>query len=86
MQVPKEPLQSVSVYIQDGRGVTTKEDGSYVYATNNTAIKTIKFSYVGYKTLSKNIAPNQEQASRCGDGTCRRQKYGNGKVEEGQVF
>jgi hypothetical protein len=59
--VSKEPLQSVSVYVQDGKGVTTKEDGSYVYATMNAASKSIKFSYVGYKTISKAITPNQEQ-------------------------
>src|SRR4051812_21270826 len=59
--VSKEPLQSVSIYIQDGKGVTTKEDGTYVYATNNSAAKSIKFSYVGYKTISKSILPNQEQ-------------------------
>lgn len=57
----KEPLQSVSVYVQDGKGVTTKEDGTYLYATMNSAAKSIKFSYVGYKTISKNITPNQEQ-------------------------
>ena len=44
--VSKEPLQLVSVYVQDGKGVTTKEDGSYVYATNNSATKSIEFSYV----------------------------------------
>ncbi|GEO09125.1 DUF5686 and carboxypeptidase-like regulatory domain-containing protein [Segetibacter aerophilus] len=59
--VSKEPLQSVSVYVQDGKGVTTKEDGSYIYATNNSAAKSIKFSYVGYKTITKAIVPNQEQ-------------------------
>ncbi len=59
--ITKEPLQLVSVYVQDGKGVATKEDGSYVYATMNTAAKSIKFSYVGYKTLSKTIVPNQEQ-------------------------
>ena len=26
--VSKEPLQSVSVYVKGGKGVTTKEDGS----------------------------------------------------------
>ncbi|MDB5248995.1 MAG: hypothetical protein JWQ40_3389 [Segetibacter sp.] len=59
--ISKEPLQSVSIYVQDGKGVATKEDGSYVYATTNAATKTIKFSYVGYKTVSKTITPNQEQ-------------------------
>jgi hypothetical protein len=59
--VSKEPLQSVSVYVQDGKGVTTKEDGSYVYTTTNSAAKTLKFSYVGYQTISKTIVPNQEQ-------------------------
>src|SRR5690349_6245682 len=59
--ISKERLQSVSVYIQGGEGVTTKEDGSYVYSTNNTTVKAIQFSYVGYETISKNITPNQEQ-------------------------
>lgn len=59
--VSKEPLQSVSVYVENGKGVTTKEDGSYVYATMNAAVKTIKFSYVGFKTISKAILPNGEQ-------------------------
>ena len=59
--VSKEPLQLVSVYVQDGKGVTTKEDGTYMYVTNNTLAKSIKFSYVGYKTISKAITPNHEQ-------------------------
>src|SRR5437868_7579922 len=59
--VSKEPLQSVNVYVQEGKGVTTKEDGSFVYATMNAGTKNIKFSYVGYKTFSKAIIPNQEQ-------------------------
>jgi hypothetical protein len=59
--VSKEPLQSVSVYVQDGKGVTTKDDGSYTYATMNPTAKNIKFSYVGYKTVSKTIIPNREQ-------------------------
>ncbi|HSU50558.1 MAG TPA: DUF5686 family protein [Segetibacter sp.] len=59
--ISKQPLQSVSVYVQNGKGVTTKEDGSYEYATMNTLAKNIQFSYVGYKTLSKAITPNKEQ-------------------------
>ena len=58
--ISKEPLQSVSVFVEEGRGVTTKEDGSFVYSTN-AAIKTIRFSYVGFKTISKAVIPNQEQ-------------------------
>jgi len=59
--ISKQPLQSVSVYVQDGKGVTTKEDGSYAYSTYKTSVKTVSFSYVGYKTISKTIALNQEQ-------------------------
>ena len=59
--VSKEPLQSVSVYIQEGKGVATKEDGSYVFATMNSGTKSLTFSYVGYKTISKTIILNQDQ-------------------------
>jgi len=27
----KEPLQSVSIFVEDGKGATTKADGSFVY-------------------------------------------------------
>src|SRR5829696_7243083 len=59
--VSKEPLQSVSVYVQDGKGVTTKEDGTYSYTTYRSGLKKIQFSYVGYKPMSKAITANQEQ-------------------------
>jgi hypothetical protein len=57
----KLPLQSVSVYVTEGKGVATKEDGSFSFATTNTNIKTLKFSYIGYKAISSSIIPNQLQ-------------------------
>src|SRR6478735_10031551 len=59
--VSKAPLQSVSVYVQGGKGIMTKEDGSYQFVTTNSGTKNLKFSYVGFKTISKQIIPNQEQ-------------------------
>jgi hypothetical protein len=53
---------AISKCVRTGwKGVTTKEDGSYVYTTTNSAAKTLKFSYVGYQTISKTIVPNREQ-------------------------
>src|SRR3954447_15817363 len=59
--VSKAPLQSVSVYVQGGKGVMTKEDGSYEFITVNSGTKALKFSFVGFKTISKQIIPNKEQ-------------------------
>ena len=59
--ITKQPLQSVSVYVQNGKGVMTKEDGSYTFTTVNSSTKNILFSYVGFKTTSKAIVPNREQ-------------------------
>lgn len=59
--VSKAPLQSVSVYVQGGKGIMTKEDGSYQFVTTNSGTKNLKFSYVGFKTISKQIIPNKEQ-------------------------
>ncbi|MES2649303.1 MAG: DUF5686 family protein [Bacteroidota bacterium] len=59
--ISKQPLQSVSVYNKEGKGVATNEDGSFVFATNNTVINNIQFSYVGYKAITKKIIPNREQ-------------------------
>jgi hypothetical protein len=57
----KQPLQSVSVYAEGGKGVATREDGSYIFATNNAATKSIKFSYIGYKAISTPVTPDKEQ-------------------------
>ena len=57
----KEPLQSVSVWVQDGKGVITKQDGSYTFTTTNLGRKKINFSYVGYKSVSREIIPGREQ-------------------------
>jgi len=59
--VSRAPLQSVSVYVQGGKGIMTKEDGSYTFVTVNSGTKLLKFSYVGFKTISKPIIPNREQ-------------------------
>lgn len=57
----QQPLQSVSVYFKGGKGVVTASDGRYKLATENTRFTTVQFSYVGYKTVSKTIAPGKEQ-------------------------
>ena len=85
--ITKEPLQLVSVYVQDGKGVITKEDGSYTFATKNAETKAIKFSYVGYKIVSKTVKPGEEQTvdaeleRQDGDNnvviTSKRAKYSN---------
>lgn len=57
----KEPLPLVSVWVQGARGVTTKEDGTYLYTTSNASVGNLQFSSAGYKTTSKTIVPNREQ-------------------------
>jgi len=59
--VSKEPLPFVTVSVREGKGVTTKQDGSYLYSTYNTEVKTIRFSYVSYKTETRNVVVNKEQ-------------------------
>ncbi|MDB5249884.1 MAG: carboxypeptidase-like regulatory protein [Segetibacter sp.] len=56
----KQPLQSASVYFKGGKGVTSAEDGSYILITNNARMSVVQFSHVGYKTISKTVAPNRE--------------------------
>lgn len=57
----KQPLQSVSVYFKGGKGVASGSDGSYNLSTNNTRLTTVQYSYVGYKTVTRTIAPNKDQ-------------------------
>jgi hypothetical protein len=50
-----QPLQYVSVYFKNGKGVQTNADGSYSIQTTNVRSTTVSFSYVGYKTLTKTV-------------------------------
>ncbi|HEX8358163.1 MAG TPA: DUF5686 family protein, partial [Segetibacter sp.] len=59
--VTQLPLQSVSVYFKGGKGVTSSADGSYSLSTGASRHRSIQFSYVGYKTVTKTIIPDQEQ-------------------------
>lgn len=57
----QQPLQSVSIYFKGGRGVTSAADGSYSLTDISNKSTVVVFSYVGYKTISKTVAPNKEQ-------------------------
>lgn len=57
----KLPLQSVSVFFKGGRGVITATDGSYTIKTPDGNLKAVEYSFVGYKTITKNITPGKEQ-------------------------
>src|SRR3954451_15399030 len=59
--ITKQPLQSVSVVFKDGRGVTTRADGTFALASATTASTQIEVSYVGYQTTVVNITPGKEQ-------------------------
>lgn len=56
-----EPIPFVSVYFKGGNGVMTGKDGSYNLVTRNHKLKTVTFSYVGYKDVVKTIVPGQAQ-------------------------
>lgn len=56
-----QPLSFVSVYFNDSKGVITGDDGSYSIQTQNKNLKTLNFSYVGYKPVSKKLKPDKEQ-------------------------
>lgn len=55
------PLQFVSIYFEGGKGVTSGEDGSYSIVTYKTNLKTLEFSFTGYKPIVKKVAPGKEQ-------------------------
>lgn len=55
------PLSFVNVYFVGGKGVMTGEDGSYSIETQKNNLKTLIFSYIGYKNVSKEILPQQQQ-------------------------
>jgi hypothetical protein len=57
----QQPLHSVSVYFKGGKGVTSAENGTYNLTTNAARFRTVQFSYVGYKSVIKNITPDKEQ-------------------------
>ncbi len=59
--VTQQPLQSVSVYFKGGKGVTSGADGSYTLTSVNDKLTIVQYSYVGYKTITKNIFPGRGQ-------------------------
>jgi len=59
--VTQQPLQSVSVYFKNGKGVTSGADGSYTLTSVNDKLTIVQYSYVGYKTITKNIFPGRGQ-------------------------
>src|SRR5882762_3770517 len=56
-----KPLQYVSIYFKDGKGVSSAADGSYLVETGNMQFNTLVFSYVGYEKITKAIVPGKEQ-------------------------
>ncbi len=57
----QKPIQYVSIYFKGGKGVTSAEDGTFTITTSNPKLTVLIFSYVGYKTVTKNIWPDKEQ-------------------------
>lgn len=55
------PLQFVSIFFEGGKGVTTGEDGSFSIVTYRENLKTLIFSFTGYKEIKKKISPGKEQ-------------------------
>lgn len=58
--VNKQPLQYVSVVLKGGRGTVTDSLGRYTLRSSSS-IAVIQVSYVGYKTILKNIVAGKEQ-------------------------
>jgi len=56
-----QPLQFASIYFKGGKGTVSGADGSYSLNTNNSKLKTVEFSYNGYKTTTKSIEPDKQQ-------------------------
>ncbi|MEO5889529.1 MAG: DUF5686 family protein [Ferruginibacter sp.] len=56
-----KPIQFVSIYFEGGKGVTTGADGSYSIITYRENLKTLNFSFTGYKQITKKITIGQEQ-------------------------
>ena len=57
----QKPIQYVSVYFKGGKGIASSEDGTFTITTTNPKLTVLIFSYVGYKTVTKNIWPDKEQ-------------------------
>ena len=60
--ITKRPMAFVSVVFNNGKGVSTGEDGSYSIETKNTKLNTLIFSYVGYTTIKREVKPTIEQS------------------------
>lgn len=57
----KESLQGVSVVFKGGKGVESKADGTYELTSSNMKNTVVEYSYVGYKTVVKNVFPGRAQ-------------------------
>ncbi len=58
--VNKQPLQFVSVVLKGGRGTVTDSLGKFTLRSTGT-IAIVQVTYVGYKTILKNITPGTTQ-------------------------
>lgn len=58
--VSKQPLQYVSVVLKGGRGTVTDSLGRYLLRSSGK-ISVVQVTYVGYKTILKNIDPGATQ-------------------------
>lgn len=58
--VSKQPLQYVSVVLKGGRGTVTDSLGHYTLRSSGN-IAVLQITYVGYKTILKNITPGTTQ-------------------------
>ncbi len=56
------PIQYVSVYFKGGRGVVTDANGIYYLETNRTDVKTVEFSFTGYRLQSKAVSAGRSQS------------------------
>lgn len=59
-QATNQPMPFVSVFFKGGKGVSSKDDGSFVLTTVNPKLNEIEFSYAGYQKLSRKITPGTE--------------------------
>ncbi|MCW3088448.1 MAG: hypothetical protein JWQ78_1834 [Sediminibacterium sp.] len=59
-QISRQPLQYVSVVFKGGRGTVTDSLGRYTLRSTGTISK-VQVSYVGYKTIVKDITPGKTQ-------------------------
>lgn len=55
-----QPLPYVNIYIENTyTGTTSNEEGFYELQVNDPKAYTLVFQYLGYKTVKKNVTPNQ---------------------------